>query len=515
MNDRRLVETMRSRDPAAMGAVYDNYAGRLFAFCWFLLRSREAAEVALRDTLIVAAAHIGKLRDPDRLAAWLYAIARVECARRPAPPERRPDMPIASHDQDDVDQRVMAWGAVMGLPRLTGEVLELLLRHRFAVPDVAAVLAVPPKEVEAALARSRAELQVALTAELLAHEGPYGCAGRAAILRAREGELTSALRTRLRRHAEECETCGKFLIGAVAPAKVYGLLPYATPARGLRQRVLKSFVDPELTNYRDFVAGRVDGFAKSGFSVQRHRGWDRRTPYDPVGDAVGRWRRLLHVIGGLAATAAIVGAVVALVRWAGYVQDQDAGRALALRATPSVRAQPTPLRPPGRSDPAPGGDNGDASSSAPALSSDPSDPSGTSGCDPAAPPFAQSSPLDDHLRGLPSPPGGATHSTATPRPTGRVTGPAAPPSGTPTGPTGPPTGPPHPTPSPTAPPSPPPATPPASPPGASPTPAPPRSPSASPTSSSPRAPSSSPRAPSSSPRAPASASRTVAPTTSE
>src|SRR5262245_23955512 len=102
MNDRFLVEVMRSRDPAAIGAVYDAYAERIFAFSWFLLRSRAAAEVAVRDTLIVAAAHIDRLREADRFGAWLYAIARVECGRRPAPPERRPDIPIATHDQDDV-----------------------------------------------------------------------------------------------------------------------------------------------------------------------------------------------------------------------------------------------------------------------------------------------------------------------------------------------------------------------------------------------------------------------------
>jgi DNA-directed RNA polymerase specialized sigma24 family protein len=448
MNDRRLVKTMRSRDPAAMGAVYDAYAGRLFAFCWFLLRSREAAEVALRDTLIVAAAHIERLRAPDRLAAWLYAIARVECNRRPASPERRPDLPIASHEQDDVDQRIMAWGAVMGLPRLTREVLEVLLRHRLPVADVAAVLAVSPKEVEAALARSRAELEVTLTAELLAHEGPYGCPDRAAILRARQGELNSGLRTRLRRHAEECETCGVFLIDAVAATKVYGLLPYATPARGVRQRVLSYCADPELTHYRDFVADRVEGFTKSGFPVQRHRGWDRRTPYDPAGGAVGPWRRVLHIVTGVAATAAIVGAVLALVRWAGLAQHGDAGLAITLGETPSVRAQPAPIGPgrPGPSDPsasspAPGADGWGASSIAPTMTSLPSVPPG--GCGPAAPPFANSSPLDERLHGPLGPPADTDSAR---RPTERVSRPAGPstdrarPSARPTGPARPTTG---------------------------------------------------------------------------
>src|SRR5262245_54147056 len=125
MNDRLLVEAMQSRDPGALSAVYDAYADRLYAFCWFQLRSRDAAQVAFRDSLIVAQAHVDKLREPDRFGPWLYAMARIECGRRLPLAGQQPDIPIATHDQVDVDQRIMAWGAVMGLPQLSREILEL------------------------------------------------------------------------------------------------------------------------------------------------------------------------------------------------------------------------------------------------------------------------------------------------------------------------------------------------------------------------------------------------------
>jgi DNA-directed RNA polymerase specialized sigma24 family protein len=410
MNDRLLVEALRSGDPAAIGSVYDAYAERVFAFCWFLLRSREAAEVALRDTLIVAYAHIGRLRDHDRFAAWLYAIARVECARHPAPPGRRPDIPVARHDQDDVDQRIIAWQAVMGLPTLTRDVLELLLRHGLAVPDLAAVCAVSPKEVEATLARSGAELRAALTAEILAHEGPYGCPERAALLRTRLDALAPGLRARLLRHATECEVCGAFVIDIVSPAKVYGLLPRAVPAPGLRRRVLSCFTDPALLTYRTFVTDRVAGFTKAGFPVARRRGWDQRDPYDPAGAAIGAWRRLGRVAGGVAATAAIAGTVVALVRWADSVPGHDGGNAIAFGPTPTVRAQPTPVRP---GSPVPPGTPGTPGADGWAISS-----SLPAGCPAAPPAFVQPSPLDRQLLGpagaRPAPAGGTAEPTASP-----------------------------------------------------------------------------------------------------
>ncbi|MFD0853877.1 RNA polymerase sigma factor, partial [Actinomadura adrarensis] len=75
MDDRRLVKALRARDPGAPADVYDAYADGLYAYCWFLLRGRDAAQVALRDAFIVAEAHVDKLRDPERFGPWLYAVA--------------------------------------------------------------------------------------------------------------------------------------------------------------------------------------------------------------------------------------------------------------------------------------------------------------------------------------------------------------------------------------------------------------------------------------------------------
>src|SRR3954469_8480989 len=107
MEDLLLAGGLRSGDPGAIGVVYDAYADRLYGYCWFQLRNREAARLALRDTLLGAQAHIGELRGPERFGPWLYALARIECRRRRPPGALHPDIPIARHDQDDVDLRVI------------------------------------------------------------------------------------------------------------------------------------------------------------------------------------------------------------------------------------------------------------------------------------------------------------------------------------------------------------------------------------------------------------------------
>ncbi|PRX02844.1 UNVERIFIED_ORG: DNA-directed RNA polymerase specialized sigma24 family protein [Actinomadura viridilutea] len=304
MDDHLLVEALRERDPAAPAAAYDAYAERLYGYCWFHLRDRDAAQVALRDTFIVAEAHIRRLRDADRFGPWLYAIARLECARRPSAPDQRPDVPVASHDQDDVDLRVVAWQAVEALDPLSRDLLELRVRQRLPTPDVAAVAGLSLKDAEAQLERAHAALEAALTAELLAHDGPYGCPERGALLRQRRGAARGDVDRRLARHARECGVCRTLRPRTVSAAKVYGLLPQARPPASLREQVMSCFFDPELVGYRLFVATRVGEFGPTGFPVQsrhaaRRRGLRpaaRRPPYALFGGLGGAaWRGVAAV----------------------------------------------------------------------------------------------------------------------------------------------------------------------------------------------------------------------------
>ncbi|QKW39530.1 sigma-70 family RNA polymerase sigma factor [Actinomadura sp. NAK00032] len=321
MNDHLLVEALRERDPSAPAAVYDAHARRLYAYCWFQLRCRDTAQVALRDTFIVAEAHIGKLRDPHRFRAWLYAIARLECARHMPLRNKTPDMPVASHDQEDVDQRITAWQAVLALRPVSREILELSVRHRLPVPDLAAVLGLLLKDALEALDLARAELEDALVAEMLVQQGPYGCARRALLLRERCGELDHELSGRLRRHAEACSVCGSLRPRSVSARKVYGLLPDARPAAELRLRVMSCFLDPELVGYRLFVATRVTEFASDGFPVQDLRS-GRASRQGGDGSWLGRFRKAPTAaheagIGAQAVRAAVVLAVVALLSGGG------------------------------------------------------------------------------------------------------------------------------------------------------------------------------------------------------
>jgi DNA-directed RNA polymerase specialized sigma24 family protein len=249
MKDRVLVPALRRRDLRAIGAVHDAYAERLFAYCWSHLHSRGSARLALRDTLMWADAHAHELSPGTRLAPWLYAIARAECARRMLPGAVRPDVPPARHDQDDAAPRLLAWRAVAGLPPLSRELLDLRYRHELPAKDVATVVGRPVRDVAKRLRRARALLEAAIAAEILAAGGPFECAGRTAVLR--RGERESLLR-----HARECAGCGRRVPRNMSVSKVYGLLPRPAPPRSSRSQVVRSLTDPALAHYRLLAALR-------------------------------------------------------------------------------------------------------------------------------------------------------------------------------------------------------------------------------------------------------------------
>jgi DNA-directed RNA polymerase specialized sigma24 family protein len=350
MEDRLLVEALRSRDPIAMGAVYDDYAERLYGYCWFQLRNGDAAQVAFRDTLMCAEAHIAKLRSPARFGAWLYALARIECRRRrPAGPVQ-PDLPIARHDQDDVDLRLMAWRAVDGLPPLSRELLDLRHRHHHDDGDLALITGLRPREIGELLAQARVLLEAALTAEILAHDGLDGCAGRAAMPAARTGAIDDDLRETLVRHSLECPRCARHLPDNIAPGKVYDLLPRAPLPPSLRGHIMNCFTDPELAGYRLFAAARVSRFGAHGFPQQPGTGRAallRQAAQDAAEGGPGGWARALTAVAG--ALIAAMSAITVCGHLGREVARVPGGIIAAPPGAHAPRPSPAPPgRPPGR-----------------------------------------------------------------------------------------------------------------------------------------------------------------------
>ncbi|MEV6154227.1 sigma-70 family RNA polymerase sigma factor [Nonomuraea sp. NPDC052129] len=327
MNDHVLVESLRARDPAALAALYDAYAEGIHRYCWSLLLSSDGAQVALRDTMIAAEAHAGSLADPGRLRPWLYALARAECLRRRMAEPPNADEALAQapppDNPADADLRVVAWNAIQSLSHDDREVLELSARHELPTPELAAVLGVAARHVEAAQEEARERLRDAITAELLARKSPYDCAARAGILTGFSGRLTPETRARLVGHLAGCLTCSPHRTRQVSAAKVFELLPRIPLPESLAVRVMSCFADPELQPYRRYVARRSGALDAAGF------------PVAPRKNA----RRWPQALAGAMAAAATVVAIMMIFQQFGRIEGGVPGIASA--------AFPAPGEPPG------------------------------------------------------------------------------------------------------------------------------------------------------------------------
>ena len=74
MTDKELVQACKRGDPKAQKALYDRYAGRMFALCRRYLKSREEAEDALLEGFFKVFAHLEQFDGSGNFEGWMRRI---------------------------------------------------------------------------------------------------------------------------------------------------------------------------------------------------------------------------------------------------------------------------------------------------------------------------------------------------------------------------------------------------------------------------------------------------------
>jgi hypothetical protein len=216
----------------AAAELLETHGDRLFLYCWSMLRSRETAQTALRDTLLAAPA--------DATGSRLYSLARAACGRHRAVPAGDADEAPVCRGRNDAGHRLMAWNAAMNLEPAEFEALELGTRHEV---DLGQVLGLPAGAAQALLTRATLNLERALGAEVLARRG-RPCPDRAEVLAGWSGTMTPRLRDRVLEHAFGCETCTEARPRNVSAARVFSLLPAPALSPQARADLLASLTAP-------------------------------------------------------------------------------------------------------------------------------------------------------------------------------------------------------------------------------------------------------------------------------
>lgn len=292
MRDSELVASIVAGDPSGLAAAYDRYAEPLYKYCRSMLSNPDDAADAVQDTFVIASSRLAELRDPGRLRAWLYAVARNECLRilgspRPAPritvPPGMADtvIDITEGAAERAELRALLTTAARGLNPAEREVLELQLRQGLEAAEVADVLGVSRSQAASLASRARDQLEACLAVLLVGRAGRDDCRELSALLAGWDRQLTPALRRRAHRHIERCATCTTRRVYELRPAVLLGLSAgaamVAAAAESLRLAAgvpgdLKAHTmapaagqDPGAVAHRAAAGNRAGPFGRHGF----------------------------------------------------------------------------------------------------------------------------------------------------------------------------------------------------------------------------------------------------------
>ncbi|MGE5289569.1 MAG: RNA polymerase sigma factor [Micromonosporaceae bacterium] len=348
MRDSEMVAGIIAGEAAALTAAYDCYAAGLYAYCRSLLGEpadgpdgAQAAD-ALKDTFIVAAAELTRLRDPGRLRAWLYAVARNECLRRTraaVAPSEAPDSTTlaraggATADVERSEARELVAAALAAMNPGERDVAELNLRHGLDDTDLAATLGVSRRRAQALASRARGHF-AALLGALLAAASPELCPELGALLTG-SGEMpTAPLLARLDKHIQRCSACAARRQSELQPVMALGLAPNPALPGDLWPQV-RDAVDSASVSRADITQGGE----RFGFPV----------PLGPSPPSRPTKRFALAMVGTVAALAVLgAGIVIAtgMPHTGGAKDGGGWGLNIHAATTPTARqARPTQVGP--------------------------------------------------------------------------------------------------------------------------------------------------------------------------
>jgi RNA polymerase sigma factor (sigma-70 family) len=296
MRDSEVVASIVAGDPEGLAAAYDRYSGPLFGYCQSLLREPDDAADAVQDTFVIAASKLGRLRDPERLRAWLFTVARNECLHRlksrraAAVVAELPEQPDESVDvggeAERAESRELIRAAVGGLNDGERDVINQLW-HGLEIPEVAMALGVSRNHAHSLFSRARDQLETSVGVLVVGRSGRKDCAALDQLLHGWDGRLTAPLRRRVGRHIDRCSVCSDRRRRELRPAALLSVAPGAlvgfalagggpgaevVAPPGLRAEVLHRAADhgARAVAYRAAAGHGLRSFQLNGFPQPAH-----------------------------------------------------------------------------------------------------------------------------------------------------------------------------------------------------------------------------------------------------
>jgi RNA polymerase sigma factor (sigma-70 family) len=230
--DAELVRRVLGGDREAMADMYDRYADRVHTMCVHMLHDDDEAADVTAQVLLVALQRLSQLREPRKLRAWLFAIARNEVytrskhRSRERPVEGVEDMSMLSldpsgfqvagpdvteelHPVDSAALATLIQTAAGGLDERDRMVLELNLVQGLDGAELADALGVKTDNAYQLTHRMKERLGRSIGALLVVRAGRELCPDLDGVAKKWDGHYDVLWRKRFARHVDNCDRCGR------------------------------------------------------------------------------------------------------------------------------------------------------------------------------------------------------------------------------------------------------------------------------------------------------------------
>ena len=175
MDRRQIVNGCKRGDPASVEALYNGYSARMMRICRHYVDSQEVAEDLLHDAFIVILSSIGKLRNPERLEAWMGVIVKnmaLDYLKESKHFIRQAEDLDIEDVPDEMQYPVPPYDDLMALidrlPEQYGKVFRLSVLEGLSHKEIGALLHIGERSSSSNLFRARQFLQKAIKSYWLA-----------------------------------------------------------------------------------------------------------------------------------------------------------------------------------------------------------------------------------------------------------------------------------------------------------------------------------------------------------
>ncbi|MEV0315543.1 RNA polymerase sigma factor [Nonomuraea fuscirosea] len=189
---------MPNTETFTMDELLREHGSLLYDYCLTELSPADA-ELAACGALVSAIHHADQPREDEQSRAWLYALARAHRTAQANPAS------VGSWTRPDSTADPLLAEALMALPGLHREVLDLAVRHHLTHPEIALIFDVGAVEIER-LATVAADQLETWVAAVTAARGD-GCSELGGQVSETADAPARRRRVRISRHISQCPTC--------------------------------------------------------------------------------------------------------------------------------------------------------------------------------------------------------------------------------------------------------------------------------------------------------------------